>query len=99
MANPLDPADDRISILLAAIVPVIRATDTVIAAVVATLIPLITSTRTQHEAGHDNSVHDYSEIVHQTLCCNVRQIENENHTGRRTSDWLHVPANSRWTVL
>jgi len=60
------PAAVRISIL-SAIVPVIRTTDTVIAAVVATLIPLITSTRNHHEAGHDNSVHDYSEIVHQTL--------------------------------
>src|SRR6266404_90027 len=56
----------RISIP-AAIVPVIGATDPVIAAVVATAIPLVTSTRNQHEAGHHNSVHDYSECVHQTL--------------------------------
>ena len=88
------PAAVRISIL-SAIVPVIRTTDTVIAAVVATLIPLITSTRNHHEAGHDNSVHDYSEIVHQTLPF-AATCAKPTTTERRTSDWLHVSPNRRW---
>src|SRR6185437_13994447 len=89
------PAAVRISIL-SAIVPVIRTTDTVIAAVVATLIPLITSTRNHHEASHGNSVHDYSEIVHQTLPFAGKVRQTDNHTARHTSDWLHVSPNRRW---
>src|SRR6266498_2446878 len=53
-----------------AIVPVIAAPDPVVSAVIATAIPLVTSTRNQHEAGRYNSVHDHSECVHKTLLKN-----------------------------
>ena len=60
------PVAVRISIP-SAIVPVIAAPDPVVSAVIATAIPLVTSTRNQHEAGRYNSVHDHSECVHKTL--------------------------------
>src|SRR6266545_3347065 len=60
------PVAVRISIP-SAIVPVIAPPDPVVPAVIATAIPLVTSTRNQHEAGRYNSVHDHSECVHKTL--------------------------------
>jgi hypothetical protein len=56
------PVVVRTSSIPSAIVPVVAAPDPVVPAVIAMVIPLITPTRSEQEAGRYNSAHDHSKL-------------------------------------